>query len=167
MSQLQALLNGIKHLEVVDLSPLGGPTEVMVRPLSSPEAGQVEAIRMATLKSQVEMTGASAQAHPIIEDMGAFLAKQREAKTYAVSCGLSHSDETCTVKDAGLLPSTWIDALAEVVYRISGLESTDDSFRVDAGMDGVGENGRNDLVAPFPSWSPPGGEPAGVDAPPA
>ena len=135
MSQLEALLNGIKHLETVDLSPLGGPSQVSVRPLSSPEAGQVDAIRMATLKSQVEMTGQTAQAHPIIENMGEFLAKQWQARVYAVACGLSHSEENCSVDQASTFPSKWVDALADVVFRISGLEATDDSFREDEGMD--------------------------------
>ncbi len=38
MSQLEALLNGVKHLEPVDLSRMRGPARVLVRPLGGAEA---------------------------------------------------------------------------------------------------------------------------------
>ena len=167
MSQLEALLNGINHLEPVDLSPWGGPDRVWLRPLSGPEAGRVDAIRLAALKSQVSLEGQSAQAHPIIEDMGAFLEKQREGRIFAVSCALSHSGETCALDQAGRLPATWTEALADVVFRISGLESADDSFRGAPGMDGVGADGGIGDVAAVSGRNAGGGVPGRVDAPPA
>lgn len=46
MSDLKrALLEGKEYLEAVDLSALHGPSEVLVRPLTEPEAGRVSAIR--------------------------------------------------------------------------------------------------------------------------
>ncbi len=167
MGQLEALLNGVNHLEPVDLSPWGGPAEVLVRPLSSPEAGRVDAIRLGKLRSQVHLEGAQAQANPIIEDMGAFLEKQREARAYAVACGLSHSGDICTLEQVSQMPAPWIEALATTILRISGVEYQEESFRDLPGAQADGGDMGDGDAPTKPERDTASPKPAGVDSPSA
>lgn len=167
MSQLEALLNGIHHLEPVDLSPWNGPSEVLVRPLSGPEASQMEWMTLKGMGAVADMQGPSFNARPTIDDLGALLENQRLARVKTVEFGLSHSGETCTPEQAGQLPSPWIDALAEVIYRVSGMRNPDedlDSFRGPAGAAGIGEDGRGVDAAAVPGGDSAGADPEGPDA---
>ena len=159
--QLESLLqHGTKHREPVDLSELNGPEDVMVRPLSAAEASEVEREMMTGMKASTTVDGPRVNATPMIDDLGVLMDAQKTAKVKAVAYALSHSGETCQLEQARQLPSTWIDALARVVFRISGISSGDeDSFRVGLGVDGSGEeDGSGDVGAVA------GGDPSGADA---
>ena len=165
MSQLEALLHGISHLEPVDLLDWSGP-EVKVRPLSASEAAQVERDMVRGMVAEAGViAGNAANARPVITDLGLLMAGQKQASIKAVAFGLTHSGETCTEEQAARLPAPWADALSRTVFRISGMDLGDslDFFRDAPGMDGAGENGGRGDAAPVPSGAAPGPEPAGID----
>ena len=164
MGQLEALLNGINHLEPVDLSQWGGPAEVLVRPLSGWEAAGVERALLGGIKAEV--IGNMANAQPSIENLGEFLESQKLANVQAVQYGLSHSGDVCTPEQAAQLPATWVDALYQVVHRISGLESREDSFRGVPGAPADGGDVGYGDASSEPERGTSSSEPAGVDAPP-
>lgn len=56
MSQLEAMLHGMNHLETVDLSAHNGPEEVRVRPLSSAEASKVESAMVKGLGAEATIS---------------------------------------------------------------------------------------------------------------
>ena len=166
--QLESLLlHGTKHRQAVDLSQWDGPLEVLVRPLNASEASEVELEMMTGMKASATVNGASVNAAPVIDDLGTLMEAQRMAKVKAVAYALSHSGENCDLEQAKGLPSTWIDELARVVYRISGLQSgDDDSFRVSVGVDGTGQVNGGDDAGLGPSGNTPGAEPAGANQAP-
>lgn len=163
MGQLEALLSGIRHLEPVDLSPWGGPIEVLVRPLSGWEAAGVERTMLRGMSAEVNRDEAVATARPLVRDLGELMESQKLAKVQAVEYGLSHSGDVCTPEQAAQLPATWVDALYQVVHRISGMESRKDSFRgVPGAQADGGDMGYGDAaVEPERDTTSP--QPAGVD----
>jgi hypothetical protein len=150
MSDLKrALLEGTRYLEAVRLKkPNGEALEVQVRPLSSREAAEVEALSKQG-KMQVNV------------DVGRFQNQQWKADVRAVAYGLSHGEEKWSDDEvAGLLP-TWVNQLASVVRRISGVERPSvASFRVvgDGAAEAGGGGGDGDAGAE------PGGGAPGPDA---
>ena len=76
MSQLEALLNGVKHLEPVDLSRMGGPACVLVRPLGGAEAAQVEGMMFWGMSAEVSLDRAAV---PAVTDFSRFLEGQKLA----------------------------------------------------------------------------------------
>ena len=104
-----------------------------------------------------------ANAQPSIENLGEFLESQKLARVQAVQYGLSDSGDVCTLEQAAQLPATWVDALYQVVHRISGLESREDSFRSLSGaQEDGGDMGYGDAaVEPERDTTSP--KPAGVD----
>ena len=147
---LVALLNGIHHLEPVDLSAHNGPKDVMVRPLSSAEAGRVEQMKLQGIRADVQVEGAAVNATPVVEDISLLLEKQRQARVITVQFGLSHSGEECTYEQARQMPAAWVEALARVVQRISGIQDQEDTFRDGAGMGRVGQNGGHEDAPDVP-----------------
>ena len=113
MSQLEALKNGIRHLEPVDLSASHGPSEIWVRPLSSREAGLVERMKIQGFRTDVKVDGASVNAAPVVDDVSLLMEKQHQARITTVQFGLSHSGETCSYEQAAELPAPWVEALAQ------------------------------------------------------
>ena len=136
MSDLKrALLEGTQYLEAVHLKrPDGETVEAQVRPLSSREAAEVEALSKQGLQGPVNEQGKM----QVNVDVGKFQNQQWKADVRAVAHGLSHGEEKWTDDEvAGLLP-TWVNQLASVVRRISGVERPSvASFRVVG--DGAGE----------------------------
>ena len=162
MSQLEnLLLYGTRYLVSVDLSGLEGPPEVLVRPLTGPEAGEVEHLSLTGMDAQTSMEGQTVNAAPVVSDVGALLESQRLAKVRAVAYGLSHSGEVCELEKAEKLPSPWTDRLAQTIFRISGISvgGDEDTFRLTVGVDATGEvDGHGDAPAV------PGGDTSGHDA---
>ena len=169
MSQLEnLLLYGTRYLVPVDLSGLEGPPEVLVRPLSGPEAGEVEHLSLAGMDAQTSMDGRNVNATPVVSDVGALMESQRLAKVKAVAYGLSHSGEVCELEKAEKLPSPWTDRLAQTIFRISGISvgGDEDTFRLTVGVDGTGEvDGHRDASA-VAGGDTPGADAAGVDQAP-
>lgn len=154
MSQKDALLNGKNYLEEVDLSEIGGGV-VMVRPITEPEAGKVQAIQQRGLSAPIDLATNTATA--TLDDLGVYMEQLSEARVQAVAFGLSHSDETWTAEEAGQLPAPQIRKLYDAICRISGIriptpvEDTAEATRKSGdGLD-------SDAVGP--------GEGAGDDAP--
>ena len=164
MTNLEALLNGVKHLEPVDLSASHGPSEIWVRPLSSHEAGLVERMKIQGIRTDVKVDGASVNAAPVVEDVSLLMEKQHQARITTVQFGLSHSGETCTYEQAAELPAPWVEALAQVIQRISGMRDPEESFRDPQGVDGGGADAGDGDVGPIPGGDSPGGDPGGVDS---
>ena len=162
------LLHGTKHLEPVDLSAWNGPDTVLVRPLNDAEATQVEREMMAGMRASTTVDGPRVNAAPQIDDLGAVMEGQKVARAKAVAYALSHSGEVCELEEVRSLPTTWVEALARVVYRISGISTGDeDSFRVELGVDGTGAVDGQDDAGVGPSGDTSGTEPAGADQAPA
>ena len=164
MSQLEALKNGIRHLEPVDLSASHGPSEIWVRPLSSHEAGLVERMKIQGIRTDVKVDGISVNAAPVVEDVSLLMEKQHQARITTVQFGLSHSGETCSYEQAAELPASWVEALAQVIQRISGMRDPEESFRGPQGVDGAGPDAGDGDAGPVPDRGSPGGDPGGVDS---
>ena len=167
MGQLEALLNGIHHLEPVDLSAHNGPKDVMVRPLSSAEAGRVEQMKLQGIRADVTVDGMSVNAAPVVDDISVLLEKQHQARITTVQFGLSHSGEDWTYEQAGQMPAAWVEALARVVQRISGIQDQEDTFRDGAGMGRVGQNGGHEDAPDVPSRDTACSNSGGDDTAPA
>ena len=144
MGQLEALLNGIHHLEPVDLSAHNSPKDVMVRPLSSAEAGRVEQMKLQGIRADVQVEGVAVNPTPVVEDISLLLEKQHQSRVMTVQFGLSHRGEECTYEQARQMPAAW------VVQRISGIQDQEDTFRDGAGMGRVGQNGGHEDAPDVP-----------------
>lgn len=153
MSQKDALLNGAKHLEPVNLSLVGGPGEVFVRPITELEAGKISAIQQQGLSSIINIDDPKPTAE--IQDLGQYMENMAKARVQTVAFGLTHSNEQWTVEDAGTLPKPQIQALYAVIQRLSGLRtpviegetSEEASFPVENGdseRPGIGSDDRDD-----------------------
>lgn len=140
MSQLDALLNGTQYLEPVGLSDLNGPEEVLVRPLSDAEAGQVDRIRLKGLKGNYDEDSGKITSE--VEDVGTFIEQQHRSRIQTVAFGLSHSGDTCSYDQAAKLPTTWARRLADAIGRISGM-AREETFR--SGDDQESGNGNAGL----------------------
>ena len=165
MGQLEALLNGARHLEPVALTRFGGPAALSVRPLSAAEATRIEVLMVTGLGAELEVAnGQMVNSKPFINDLALLIESQKRAKVVAVAFALSHSGETCSEEQADGLPSQWLDELARTVFRISGINGgSEETFRVTSGMDGVGENGRGADAPPESSGYTPGPHAEGLN----
>ena len=164
MTNLEALLNGVKHLEPVDLSASHGPSEIWVRPLSSHEAGLVERMKIQGIRTDVKVDGASVNAAPVVDDVSLLMEKQHQARITTVQFGLSHSGETCTYEQASELPAPWVEGMALVIQRISGMRDPEESFRGPQGVDGAGADAGDGDVGPIPDRDSSGGDAGGADS---
>ena len=168
MSQKEALLNGKHHLEPVDLSSMGGPDEVLVRPLTGAESGRVSGIQHSGLKAPVDPVTYKAVAS--LDDLGSYMEQQAKARIQAVAFGLSHSGMELTVEEVGGMPDGYVRALNQVIVRISGMREsilTEDippgggvedapTFRPEGQPDGVGEGPGDRDAGPFPGGNSTG-----------
>lgn len=158
MSLKQALLAGTEHLEPVHLKKPGGEiVEVQVRPLSSKEAADVEAISKAGLQGPVNERGKM----QVNVDVGKFQNQQWKSDLRAVAYGLSHGEEKSYEDEVARLLPTWVSELATVIRRISGVERPSvASFRLLGDGNGdAGRGGGDGDDSPEPGGGAPGPEP--------
>ena len=139
----------------------------MVRPLSSAEAGRVERMKLQGIRADVTVDGMSVNAAPVVDDISVLLEKQHQARITTVQFGLSHSGEDWTYEQAGQMPAAWVEALARVVQRISGIQDQEDTFRGNAGMGRVGQNGGHEDAPDVPGRDTSREDAGGPDATPA
>lgn len=166
MSQLDALLRGLEHLEPVNLSTWGGPAEVLVRPLSGWEAAGVQRTMSRGMSAEVNMDGLYlAISRPAVHDFSEFVEAQDLARVQAVEYGLSHSGETCTPEQAAQIPAPWVNALAAVVLRVSGFQDREDSFLRPPETEGAGAGCREGDAALRPERHSAGPRSVGADTP--
>ena len=119
MGQKEALLQGKNHLESVDLSGVGGNESVMVRPITEVEAGIVQSIQQKGLSAPIDLATNTATA--TLNDLGEYMQQLSAARVQGVAFGLSHSEETWTVEEAGQLPANQTRVLYNAICRISGI----------------------------------------------
>lgn len=139
----KAIIMGTKHRSPVTLKSPNGTEEytVYVRPLSSGEAEIIHALNAAGMKmkgnprsSGLVIPGgagpASKQMDMTVEaDVEEMTRNQLKAKQKAVSVALCMEESWSEKEIAQHWPAAWVDEVAKVVYRISGIETDKSEVR--------------------------------------